>query len=223
MPLQSSGSITFANIQTEFGGTNPIGINEYYLNGTSGYVTGSGAVGIPTSGQISINQFYGKAKVVADTVPTPVVTNFVGTYVNDKQGGYTGYMIITGCSATNLSRGAVSTFNNIGALGNNGPNVSYYPSLILQARAGDNISISVNTYSRFSADTQAIRIFLNLGGGYFNIYALLYATGNNNTVSTNYNIPANTSPGNYAIQCTLEYSNTGSAERSVSLYSLHIY
>jgi len=61
MPLQSSGVISLANIQTEFGGTNPIGLNEYYLNGA--YTTGSGATGVPTSGTISLGSFYGKSKI----------------------------------------------------------------------------------------------------------------------------------------------------------------
>ena len=33
MALQSSGAISFSDIQTEFGGSNPIAINEYYKNG----------------------------------------------------------------------------------------------------------------------------------------------------------------------------------------------
>jgi len=63
MVLQSTGAISLANIQTEFGGANPIGLNEYYLNGAN--TTGTGAVGIPTSGQISLSQFYGKSKVTS--------------------------------------------------------------------------------------------------------------------------------------------------------------
>ena len=50
MTLQSSGAISLANVQTEFGGSNPIGINEYY---------GSG--GAPASGTISLNDFYGRS------------------------------------------------------------------------------------------------------------------------------------------------------------------
>lgn len=37
MVLQASGQIDFAQIQTEFGGSNPIGISEYYRN--AGYVS----------------------------------------------------------------------------------------------------------------------------------------------------------------------------------------
>jgi hypothetical protein len=51
MTLQSSGPISLANVQTEFGGTNPIGINEYY----------GAATGVPSSGTISLNDFYGKS------------------------------------------------------------------------------------------------------------------------------------------------------------------
>ena len=45
MALQSSGAISLSDIQTEFTGANPIGMNEYYKNGT--YVPSSvgGAAG----------------------------------------------------------------------------------------------------------------------------------------------------------------------------------
>lgn len=51
MTLQSSGAISLANVQTEFGGSNPIGINEYY----------GAAAGVPVSGTISLYNFYGKS------------------------------------------------------------------------------------------------------------------------------------------------------------------
>ena len=59
MALPLSGPLSLANIQTEFGGANPISINEYYRGGI--YV----ANGIPqnaniaTSGEINIGSFYG--------------------------------------------------------------------------------------------------------------------------------------------------------------------
>jgi len=56
MALQGSGAISFANIQTEFGGSNPIGINEYYRNGAN--VTGNNT-SVPTSGTIDMADFYG--------------------------------------------------------------------------------------------------------------------------------------------------------------------
>lgn len=54
MALQTSGQITLADIQTEFGGSNPIGINEYY----------GAAAGVPTSGQITLADFYGTSSVI---------------------------------------------------------------------------------------------------------------------------------------------------------------
>lgn len=64
MVLPSSGAISLANIQTEFGGSNPIGLNEYYRDGA--YV-GAGAPTVPTSGVIDLQDFYGsQAAIVLD-------------------------------------------------------------------------------------------------------------------------------------------------------------
>ena len=61
MALQTTGKISLSDIQTLFGGTNPITMSEYYNNNASGFTTG--VTGIPNSGAtISISHFYGKAK-----------------------------------------------------------------------------------------------------------------------------------------------------------------
>jgi len=74
MAIPSSGPLSLNDIQTEFGGTNPISLSEYYAGG--GLVQ-SGATGdsgpIPTSGQISIGQFYGS------TARVPIVINNTAT------------------------------------------------------------------------------------------------------------------------------------------------
>lgn len=58
MPLQSSGVISLANIQTEFGGTDPISLSEYYRGG--GLVPNTPAnAAVPTSGTIQLDDFYG--------------------------------------------------------------------------------------------------------------------------------------------------------------------
>lgn len=58
MPLPSSGTITLGNLQTEFGGSNPVDISEYYRGG--GLVPNvSVNANVPTSGQISLSNFYG--------------------------------------------------------------------------------------------------------------------------------------------------------------------
>jgi len=56
--LQSSGQMDFTDIQTEFGGTNPISLDEYY----------GAASGLPSSGAISMNQFYGKSSAWTRTM-----------------------------------------------------------------------------------------------------------------------------------------------------------
>lgn len=64
MPIPASGPVSFANIQAEFGGNNPIGLNEYYAGGglVPAGITGTfGAV--PSSGAISVRNFYGTSNV----------------------------------------------------------------------------------------------------------------------------------------------------------------
>jgi hypothetical protein len=54
MALQSSGAISLSDIQTEFGGSNPISLSEYYGSDT-----------VPSSGAISIGDFYGTSSSLA--------------------------------------------------------------------------------------------------------------------------------------------------------------
>ncbi len=80
MALQSSGAISLANVQTEFGGSNPIGINEYY----------GVAAGVPGSGTISLYDFYGKSAAVAFTWTSDIMgeKTSVGGYIGgDSFGG----------------------------------------------------------------------------------------------------------------------------------------
>jgi hypothetical protein len=61
MALPASGTITLAQIQTEFGGSNPVSLNEYYRGGVNVPNTVNTAT-IPTSGAISVSNFYGTQK-----------------------------------------------------------------------------------------------------------------------------------------------------------------
>ena len=58
MALQSSGAISLEDIQNEFGGSNPIGINEYFRNGGLVADTPTNSP-IPTGFPISLEDFYG--------------------------------------------------------------------------------------------------------------------------------------------------------------------
>ena len=65
MALPSSGPLTLADIQTEFGGSNPISLSEYYAGGTYVPAGTSGTYGaVPSSGTISIQNFYGTSNVL---------------------------------------------------------------------------------------------------------------------------------------------------------------
>ena len=62
MAIPSSGQISLTDIQAEFGGSNPAGLSEYYKGGT--YVDFNDfAPNVPTSGPISLSDFYGAQRV----------------------------------------------------------------------------------------------------------------------------------------------------------------
>jgi hypothetical protein len=62
MPMPSSGAISFLDLKNEWGDTNPIAFSDYYRNGTFVDADDYGP-NIPSSGAISLNNFYGAYKV----------------------------------------------------------------------------------------------------------------------------------------------------------------
>jgi hypothetical protein len=79
MTLPSSGTLTINNIVGEFGGSAPHGLSEYYRNG--GLVTPQNTT-VPTSGTISISDFYG---TVAQTTTTLTSSAIINGQSNRKQ------------------------------------------------------------------------------------------------------------------------------------------
>jgi hypothetical protein len=74
MAIPSSGPLSLDDIQTEFGGTNPIDLSEYYAGGANVPPGTTGDSGpIPTSGEIAVGEFYGSTNRV------PIVINNTGT------------------------------------------------------------------------------------------------------------------------------------------------
>ena len=65
MAVPASGTVSLDDIQTEFGGANPVSLSEYYRDGT--YVT-SNNTGVPTSGAVSVSDFYGAVKQFIFTI-----------------------------------------------------------------------------------------------------------------------------------------------------------
>jgi hypothetical protein len=66
MPLPSSGPLSLSDIQGEFGGSNPISLSEYYAGGGLVPAGTTGTYGaVPSSGAISIQNFYGTSAFTA--------------------------------------------------------------------------------------------------------------------------------------------------------------
>ena len=99
MALPTSGTLTLLDIQNEFGGSNPIGLNEYY----------GAAAGIPTSGAISIDDFYGASSLwTPEQISTRIWLDAADTSTIIKSG-------------TNVSQWNDKSGNNFYATGWNSP------------------------------------------------------------------------------------------------------
>ena len=89
MAIPSAGSaLALSAIQTEFGGSNPISMSEYYAGGDnvpSGTTGDSG--NIPSSGTISMSQFYGSTNRVSIALTISSTTQNYNIYSN-KGGTY---------------------------------------------------------------------------------------------------------------------------------------
>jgi hypothetical protein len=86
MAIPTSGSIALTALQTEFGGSNPIGINEYYRGG--GLVPDSSVnSSVPTSGAVSMSNFYGAQNRNTISITISSNTNNYNLFSN-LGGGY---------------------------------------------------------------------------------------------------------------------------------------
>jgi len=77
MTLPTSGPLSLADIQTEFGGSNPISLSEYYAGGAYVPAGTTGTNGpVPSSGTISISNFYGTSNIPTLSVTADGVFGF---------------------------------------------------------------------------------------------------------------------------------------------------
>jgi hypothetical protein len=127
MAIPLTGTISLTDIQTEFGGTNPVSLSEYYKGG-SYVLTTDYAPNVPTSGAISVSDFYGARKTTLTTLtftaagdnfvvlPATIVGNLVVTMTGgsgggggpDSQPGLSGYGGLTVTNAqTSVSAGDI--------------------------------------------------------------------------------------------------------------------
>ena len=133
MTLPASGPLSLADIQTEFGGSNPISLSEYYAGGLYVPAGTTGTYGaVPSSGAISIRNFYGTsaATALAMTVTPSVIANIrlgAGSLTSDPAtgnasggaGGYTyAWTYVSGDVFTiNTPSSSVTTFTTSFGLG----------------------------------------------------------------------------------------------------------
>lgn len=210
MVLQSSGAISLYDIQTEFGGSTPISMSEYY----------GAASGIPSSGTISFSNFYGKS-ALSSGPPTPVASS-----IPARSGGVgqTNYEIVRGLSANNLTRSDGTTnFDNSYDTDLGSSNDVKYPNLIIQAKPGDQLHLvallkTSGTYKEFAE----FWVWIDGSWSRFDYsYATFYS---NRFFNAYYTIPSNTLAGNYALAVACSYYTLGATTyRSWKSYSLHVW
>ena len=133
MVLPATGNtISFSDIQTEFGGVNPITISEYYNNNSSNYVVNIASIPSTFGQTLSMSFFNGKSKTSTPTLPT-IVSNGVaasltqnGTYYYYTFTSITGTNTINFGSAINCSILVVGGGGGgFGGSGGGGGNVNY--------------------------------------------------------------------------------------------------
>jgi hypothetical protein len=204
--------ISLGDIQAVLGGVNPIRISEYYSNAAPG----------------SIVKFSNFRNIILNPPQQTIFTGTYATLLSPNLTSYTGYEWMTGCSGTNLTRTGVSTFDNIGSLGQNRVTLMYYPELILQAKAGDTILFKINI-SATSNYPEIIIGKVNYGTGYITLdlgsieIEHTFDNGLNYTFEITYIIPIETPVGNYAIGAITHFNGNGGFEYvSGNAYSLQI-
>jgi hypothetical protein len=153
--MPASGQISMSNLQQVFGGTFPIGMDEYYSNAASGFTTG--VSGIPAIGNlINLSMFYGKSKVVMP----PVTSGLIGYYTGDSWTG-TQWQDVSGSGnhVTSVS-GTISnttTINGIKSLSGTTTSVLTFPAIL-------NSTYTFIHVTRHSGATRR-RIFTSLNTG----------------------------------------------------------
>ena len=152
MTLPNSGALALSQIQSEFGGSNPISLSEYYRGGSLVPSHGN-TTGIPSSGQISISQFYGKS----DAAPTDSAVS--GTCGSTNGGKYatqqSGIQVGNAYGTDYPSHGSW----NDSSFTNSSGNVTYNVS---------RISASISNITNLSFDFEVVGNNSGVGGGNFN-------------------------------------------------------
>lgn len=109
MAIPSTGSISLKDIQTEFGGSDPAKLNEYYTGSRTTIPTG---YGIPSSGAISLGDFRGTQKfslnyitaIDANALGSPTAGGSVELNISARAGNLDRYIVL----ATGMAQAAIN-------------------------------------------------------------------------------------------------------------------
>lgn len=132
MTLQTSGSITLAQVQSEFGGSNPISMSEYYRGGSYVPTTVGTSAGSYSSYYGTLNSYYWE-----DTVGS-LVLKWNGSTV------YSGSSSSTTISAGGYqyNKGTQFSSSGGGSGGKGGPTTYYYR--IRRRTSGSSTTVNTN-------------------------------------------------------------------------------
>jgi len=239
MPLQTSGAISMSNIQSEFGGSNPISITEY-LRGGAAFLpllvpdTPANS-NIPTTANyqtdgISLGDFYGGDSAPAGP-PDPVRGPLESFGYSGGLGTVT-YEIVTGIKFTNPGNPDVAGFNDQRAsiqgwngrhpltghqknMGSSTGNLVYtIAPNIMQAQPGDTISIEAHgvTSGNYAEYFEFWKYNVGSSGWTRWTYSdrVTISPGLTGvTRSATLEIPDNLKADNYAIAVAMSYSTLG--------------
>jgi hypothetical protein len=152
MTIPTTGVISLNDIQTEFGGTNPISISEYYAGGSFVASTVTGTSGaIPSSGQFSLSAFYGSyvaagyayygpvnsssstVSIVKIKFPSESITSFSTTFMPSSR------FSNSGCNSTTAGYSAGEDFTVPS------PYVMRSAKLLFSSDSASAISLSIGT------------------------------------------------------------------------------
>jgi hypothetical protein len=166
--------LSLSQIQTEFGGSNPISLSEYYAGGsyvpagTVGFPSGGGATAIPTTGTISINNFFGATKF------TPVTNTYTTGSGNESVPVGAQNLTITVVGAGGYGGGSYTDFGSDNYSSGGGGGGGGYALKTLAVAVGDwgnTITWSVGTTAGASSTSSgtlaagSISITANGGSG----------------------------------------------------------
>lgn len=126
MVLQGSGQISLSDVQTELGGTTPIGMDEYYTANPNNFTNGISGLPNTASSRMDMSMFYGKGKHVFGMLSPATLSSSVvvfGTKLYRKE--YTGPVVQVRRSSDQVTQDFYASTTGALTTARNGTGTSY--------------------------------------------------------------------------------------------------